>query len=261
MTRTSMFALILSACFVSLTWGQQPTCTAYAPWTQFHQNDMRRLNSCESVLSISTVGQLVSKWSRRTGGFLSSSPAQVNGVVYIASYIDSSGYAVNAKSGALVWKFHVFNQAIDGSPAVANGAVYVGSYTGTVYALDAKTGALLWSYKTGSFEVSSATVDNGTVYIGANNNLYALNAQTGALEWRHFTGGGYGVNSPAVSGGVVYVGANNLYALDATTGAVLWSYPNLGGGSSPAVANGVVYVGSDMSMYALDATTGTLLWT
>ena len=78
-----------------------------------------------------------------------SSPAVVNGVVYIGSR-DDNLYALNASTGAKLWSFTTGGEVI-ASPAVANGVVYIGSYNqntndGTMYALDARTGALLWSF-------------------------------------------------------------------------------------------------------------------
>ena len=69
-------------------------------------------------------------------------------MVYFGSW-DNNVYALNASTGALLWKYttgyHVFS-----SPAVANGVVYVGSADNNLYALNASTGALLWKYTTGS---------------------------------------------------------------------------------------------------------------
>jgi len=66
----------------------------------------------------------------------------VNGVVYVGSD-DDNVYALNARTGALLWSHGT--GSVFSSPAVANGLVYVGSYDGNVYALNASTGALLWS--------------------------------------------------------------------------------------------------------------------
>ena len=127
-----------------------------------------------------------------------------NGVVYVGSG-DGNVYALNAKTGALLWSYNTGD--VCSSPAVANGVVYVGSerrqrvraecqnrrqavelphrqlcgflarrgewgglcrlVDGNVYALNASTGALLWSYTTGGTVDSSPAVANGVVYIGS----------------------------------------------------------------------------------------------
>jgi len=79
-------------------------------------------------------------WRYRTGFYVYSSPAVANGVVYVGS-TDNNIYALNAGTGALLWKYTT--GAVQSSPAVANGVVYVASEDYNVYALNASTGALL----------------------------------------------------------------------------------------------------------------------
>ncbi len=240
-----------------------------ADWTQYHRDNMQRWNPDETVLGVGNVGGLQVKWKSIPMGSiqglnnLESSPAVVNGVVYVGSDSNGSVYALNASTGAQLWSFAT-GESLLASPAVANGVVYVEQYGGSnLYALDASTGAHVWSYDVGS-SVSSPTVVNGVVYVGGGVSLYALNASTGAKLWI-FNTGGLVWSSAAVVNGVVYVGSNDhsVYALNASTGAKLWSFAT-GNDiyfSSPAVANGVVYVGSfDGKVYALNASTGAKLW-
>jgi len=215
-------------------------------------------------------------WNYTTGGRVTSSPAVVNGVVYVGSQ-DRNLYAFDALTGARLWNYNTTepNDWVSSSPAVANGIVYIGGLKTKVHALDASTGTLLWNYTvpaltTTRIEVSSSpAVANGVVYIGNyDGNIYAFNAVTGALLWNYTTGIYYYdravYSSPVVANGIVYVGSygTNLYALDAATGDLLWNYttgsPIL---SSPAIANGVIYFGSgDNNTYALNADTGALIW-
>lgn len=204
-------------------------------------------------------------WTGSIGGYIESSPAVANGVVYIGS--DDNGqpnvYALDANTGATLWTYTT-GGGVYSSPAVVNGVVYVGSNDGSVYALDASTGTKLWSYATGGpITYSSPAVANGVVYVGSNdNNVYALKASTGTKLWS-YTASDFVRSSPAVSNGMVYVGSldGNVYALSASTGTKVWSYDAGGVDSSPAVANGVVYVGSqDDNVYALDASSGVKLW-
>ena len=122
----------------------------------------------------------------------------------------------------------------------------------------------LWTFDTGSVIAASATVVDGTVYIGSWDGYeYALDAATGALKWKTYLGitivpncapSRAGVTSAAaVQGGVVYVGGGDAYwyALDAASGAVLWKVftgdnSQTGGHynwSSPLLANGYAYIG------------------
>jgi len=203
-------------------------------------------------------------WSYPTGGGVYSSPAVVNGVVYVGS--DGGNiYALDAASGTPIWSYYPTGPWVDSSPAVAYNIVYVGGYDGNIYALDAASGTLIWSYPTGGVVRSSPAVANGVVYIGSDGgNIYALDAASGTLIWSYPTGSWVG-SSPAVAHGVVYVGSGdgNIYALDAASGTPIWTYQT--GSwvqSSPAIANGVVYVGSgNGNIYALDAASGTPIWT
>ncbi len=65
-------------------------------------------------------------------GLSVSSPAVANGVVYVGSS-DYNLYALDASTGAFLWKYAAEN-VIRSSPAVANGMVYVASDDGNVYA-------------------------------------------------------------------------------------------------------------------------------
>ena len=226
------------------------------------------------ALNASTGAKLWSFAAVNTSGGGYSSPAVVNGIVYVASWeTPDSGwpghvYALDGSAGAMLWTFAVGESPTWPMPdlAVANGVVYAsGSGDGNLYALDASTGAELWSYAAGG-RVQSPAVANGVVYVGsADGNVYALNASTGAKLWSYATGGQVVETSPAVASAVVYVGTDrSVYALNANTGAKLWSYATSGYLSSPAVANGVVYVGNsdgtNGNVYALNANTGAKLW-
>jgi outer membrane protein assembly factor BamB len=243
-------------------------------WTQFLRDNMQRWNPYETVLGVSNVGMLGLKWQNAIVGH--SSPAVVNGVMYIGSD-DGNVYALSAGTGAKLWSFAT-GGPVSSSPAVANGVVYVGSTNDNVYALNAATGAKVWRFTTFFGVNSSPAVVNGVVYVGVNGSIgaggvIALSTSTGALLWS-FTTGGEVVSSPAVANGVVYVNSDdgNLYALSANTGAKLWSSTIVAGGvidglCSPAVANGVVYIGAyepgspfNGFIYALNASNGAKLW-
>ena len=192
-------------------------------------------------------GQL--KWNYTTGGHVDSSPAVVNGVVYVGS-LDNNTYAFNATTGAKLWNYTT-GDAVESDPAVVNGIVYVGSGDHNVYALDATTGAKLWNYTTGGPVWSSPAVANGVVYMGSlDNNTYALNAYTGAKLW-NYTTGGYVDSSPAVVNGVVYVGSNdgNVYAIG--NAAVATSQSATPGFDVTLALVGLVFVGLVIASYAV----------
>jgi len=229
-----------------------------ADWPMFHSDPTHSGVATGNAQMTATV-----QWSYTTGGAVASSPAIVNGVVYFGSY-DGNVYALNANTGALIWKYATGNQIEKSSPAVVNNIVYIGSDDDNVYALNAATGAKIWTYTTGAQVESSPTVVNGVVYVGSNDGkLYALDASSGAYLWAAPLRG-LVVSAPTVVNGVVYVGSiySTIFALSASSGTQIWNF-STGAQiqSTPLVANGMVYVGSeDWKIYALDASSGALVW-
>src|SRR5690349_24644617 len=78
------------------------------------------------------------KWTFKTAGRVYSSPAVVDGVVFVGSG-DGNLYAIDAGSGAQKWKFTTRGR-VASSPAVEAGVVYFHSYDSNFYAVDASTG-------------------------------------------------------------------------------------------------------------------------
>ncbi|MFI6724967.1 PQQ-binding-like beta-propeller repeat protein [Streptomyces atratus] len=213
------------------------------------------------------------RWRYATGDAVTSSPAVVDGVVYIGS-TDGSVYALDAATGKKKWAYATGDK-VEGTPAVVDGVVYIGSTDGSVYALDAATGERKWAYATGDkFEAVPTAVD-GVVYIAGNKSVTALNAATGNEKWAVSCDSG--LELPAVDDGVVYIaGYSSVTALAAATGDEKWTRRASNWGfdrndawdltpedwrfTSPTVADGVVYIGSSKRVYALDAATGNKKW-
>jgi outer membrane protein assembly factor BamB len=242
----------------------QASFTVQTNWSQFRYSALHRgRNPYENVLNSTNVGSIDLDWSYTTAGAITSSPAVSGGSVYFGS-ADDNLYALNATTGALLWKYTTGNSIVGSSPAVVSNTVYVGSTDDYLYAINATTGALVWKFKTGAAINSSPAVVGGVVYIGStDDNVYAVNATTGAQVWKFATGNQV-TSSPAVSNGLVFIGSydDNLYAINATTGAEVWLYTTGNKiSSSPAVSEEVVYFGSqDENLYAVNARTGVLLW-
>ena len=234
------------------------------------------------------------KWTFHTRGEVVSSPAIVQGVVYVGSN-DGSLYAIDQQKGTQIWKFPTAAR-IPSSPAVANGIVYFGSYDGNFYAVNTATGKLQWKFSNpgerryaathlhGSlpagetmpdpFDVylSSPAIWNGAVYFGSGDgNIYALDAASGSLRWKFHTGDVVHA-SPAIVDGKLYIGSwdSYFYALDAASGKKLWRFKTgedpdihnqVGIQSSATVAKGIVYFGCrDSNFYAVDAASGKQRW-
>jgi outer membrane protein assembly factor BamB len=188
-------------------------------------------------------------WTGATGDALQSSPAVVDGVVYVGA-ANGMLYSFDARgtrncSGTPttcqpLWVGATGSAGIFGAPAVAGGAVYVDSFTGRLAAFDArgitncsgtpKTCQPLWTAVSGSQndEVSSPAVAGGLVYVASS---------SGALRAFDSAGVANCTGTP-------------------TTCTPLWSAASgrVASSSAPAVANGVVYTASlDSRVSAFDA--------
>jgi outer membrane protein assembly factor BamB len=259
---------------------------AEVDWPQFRFNSNHTgVNPFETVLNRTNVPSLTLSWQAQLGQLVvASSPAVVNGVVYIGSSdgrlwaypADGCGQSLCTKP---LWSSTSLAQIID-SPTVANGIVYVGSQT-SFNSNDGKLNAFsaggcgsavcapLWQGLAGKDSIldSSAAVAHGIVFVGAyDGRLYAFGAGgCGAATCQPLwtgTTGGHIESTPTVSKGVVYIGSDDgkLYAFRAAGCGALRCQPlwtgSLGGpvfSSTPAIARGVVYIASQHALLAFDA--------
>ncbi|UCD09058.1 MAG: PQQ-binding-like beta-propeller repeat protein [Dehalococcoidales bacterium] len=228
-------------------------------------------------------------WIYDTGSVIYSSPAIVNGKLYIGA-IDGNVYALNTNSGSLAWAYNT-GSPIRSSPAVSNGIVYILAEDGVLYAIDADTGVLDWNQFVGNgpWDWSSPAVNNDYVVVASSNGyVHRFEATTGTANWSTYIGGT--PDSPiSIANGKVYSGTHNfdntsptLVALDEETGAIIWTYDYSlyhGGVTGMVNSNGAtvadsdedgnleVYFGvynwggSDNQTVCLDEATGTELWT
>ena len=135
-------------------------------------------------------------------------PIVVDGVMYVTSSW-SLVYALDAKTGALKWKydpqvprevgFHACCDVVNRGVAVWKGRVYVATLDGRLVALDAATGKPAWSAVTVDpsqpYTITMAPrVIKGKVMVGNSGSEYgvrgyvsAYDAETGKLIWRFFT--------------------------------------------------------------------------
>lgn len=226
-------------------------------------------------------------WRARTAGPIRSTPAIVDGIVYVASS-DGRLYALDAEDGSVLWTAEA-DGAIDASPAVAGGLVLAADRSGSLFAVDRRTGKRRWRVVTGPtvpwpwggesgdlYTASPVVAGATAVFGGRDGFVYAVEAQSGKILWKFETGGRIR-SSPAVADGVVYVGGTDgsLHAIGLEDGRRRWRFDTEGRAldssrfgydrrsiiSSPAIDEGAVYFGSrDGSLYALEAATGELRW-
>lgn len=149
-------------------------------------------------------------WTFETGGEVLSSPAVVDGTVFVGSN-DGNLYALDMVSGEQAWVFGT-GGPVESSPAVVDGVVYVGSHDHNVYAVDTAAGEQEWAFETGGPVRSAPTVarnvievstpewrEHGMVAIGSDDgNVYILDGKTGEQRY-HISTDGPVVASPYIA--------------------------------------------------------------
>ncbi len=197
------------------------------------------------------------------------------GVVVGSTYYGSTNqdvYALNAQTGALLWKHPTSTLAF--LLTVALGNVYF--VAGDAYALNATTGAVVWKSQATINSVPVALfVNNGVLYVEAQAEasfFSALNASNGKLLWAYVIGS-YS-SSFALVQGVLYIATYPfpaLCAVQVSNGSQIWchDYFGYGGVSTPIVTGSIVTVGyysddgSGNYSYEIDAfnsSNGSLVW-
>lgn len=226
-------------------------------WPMFrHDPQHTGYSSCVVPSDMSLV------WKYKTGNGIFSSPACVEGKVYVGSR-DQHVYCLDADTGAVIWKYETGHRVVS-SPFIYLGRVYIGSNDTYLYCLDAETGDVIWKHKTGGWIYSSPNLIDDKVYFGSRDTyFYCLDAETGALIWR-FKTGDWVRSSPTFEENRVYFGSHDtyIYCLNSNSGALLWKHKT--GSfiqSSPSAKNGMIYIGSEDSyFYCLHSETGLLNW-
>ncbi|WP_413668745.1 PQQ-binding-like beta-propeller repeat protein [Mucilaginibacter sp. Mucisp86] len=189
---------------------------------------------------------------------------KLKNVVYVGGH-DKNLYALNANTGALIWKYTAQGGMEYSSPVLVNGILYIGSVDHNMYALDPVTGALKWKFATQSSIMSVPAIVNGIVYFGSDDSyVYAVDALTGTLKWKYKTGFNADTD-PLVKNGVVYMGSGDgkLYALNALSGNLKWSFDtgNLLIDWRILESNGAVLIGGRSGvLYALNENDGSVKW-
>ncbi len=251
-----LFAVLIQFCCLSTGQGTQ-VASDTVDWSMFR----RDLNHSSYTAGTNTTNSSKLLWNYTTGLSVFSSPAVVDGCVFVGS-ADGHIYCLNSSTGGEIWFFPTGGQ-VRSSPAVCDGRLVVGSDDGWVYCLNSSTGLPLWISMLGGYVRSSPAIVGDRVYIGSGDqDLYCLSIHDGTTVWTYKIG--YRVDSsPAVADGVVYFAADDffVYAVNASTGDKIWATRTASTKSSPCLGNGCVYIGSyDGYVCALNASTGRKIW-
>jgi outer membrane protein assembly factor BamB len=271
-------ALAVAVCFAAVVAvvASRGDSSSSASWPLPNSDLAGTRAASASAIDAANVARLRPAWRFALNGYqtpsgvFASTPIVSDGRVYLQD-LDSDVFAVDARTGSLVWKTHA--RQVSGGPnglAAADGRIY-GNTSRTTFALAVATGKVLWRSKLAFADDQAIDIApqaaNGLVYTstvglvpGGKGVLYALDAATGEIRWKFDTVlGEWAVPSQAAGGGAwwpISVGGDGtVYA--GTANPVPW-------GGTPKLPNGGAYRGRDLytdSLLALDGATGKLRWT
>lgn len=133
----------------------------------------------------------------------------------------------NIASAVVLWTSNFTAGEYVADPVYVGGFIYIGSTNGRFYKINATNGQVVTYYDTGSSIRSTAHVESGIAYFGADNGyLYAVTVSTMALLWRSTVQSTAPISCcPLKSGTKVYYGdqAGQLKAALVSNGTESWS--------------------------------------
>jgi outer membrane protein assembly factor BamB/S1-C subfamily serine protease/plastocyanin len=237
-------------------------------------------------------GQISELWRIETGTEVWSSPALVDGVLYVGTggWMDTAGVvlALDAETGNELWR-HPGGPFV-ASPAVVDGRLYIASLDGYLHVLDAETGRLIASRTPhpGLYcpSGSSPAVDDAIVLVSFGcfgpedtadsvpwsdlSGVVVAYDRDGQERWRFAMSGYDPFVSPALLDGVVVIAdssnaqhtAGTVYAIDAESGQEFWRFrADTGFANTPAIGGGLAFIaGWSGDLFALDLKSGTERW-
>ncbi len=211
-------------------------------------------------------GSMINRlYSVTFGGSVHSLTAVKDGTVYFGC-CDHYVYAVDARSGELVWKTKTNGMMPGNSPEIGGDVLYIGTYSPgkTLYALDIGSGRPVWTFDAGKGITTKPLCHEGRVYFGSLDGYFYCLDLGGKEVWRFRTGEEI-FYAPSAYNGKIYFGCKdgNFYCLS-PEGKEIWRFRTGDEIYCEAPCNfheGRVYFGSvDNYLYAVEAETGKLAW-
>lgn len=128
-------------------------------------------------------------WERNTNPKDAGKPTDVTGPVYYEGKVffadvDGNLVAVDAKSGAEVWKRKLVGH-LESSPMAVGGTLYLGTDKTNVVAVRASDGKVLWQFNSPAAIKASPSFHDGRLYVADyESGVFCLDAKNGRLIWR-----------------------------------------------------------------------------
>jgi eukaryotic-like serine/threonine-protein kinase len=155
------------------------------------------------------------KWRFKAKRAITSSAAIYQGMVFFGS-MDSTLYALDAKTGWVIWRYRLGKPSIS-TPFIIDNYLFTGSSSGDIICIDIRTAKEVWHYSTDHQVTGSPIVFKDSVYCGSvDGHLYSLEYRTGRLRWKFRTEGPI-TGTPIAEAETIYIGSTDhmLYALAA----------------------------------------------
>lgn len=214
-------------------------------------------------------------WIKNVGANIyMTSPLVYNGRIYVASVdenLQGEGhvYALDGKTGDLVWKYRVRN-SIKNTIVIDNGCVLAQDVQGYLYAIDVENGKLSWEKQLPvnglPALIEGLVTADGVVYAGTGKGLCAIDTKDGREIWRNKDWGqGEGATSTFSIANNILIASSQwrgLYGNDLKTGDLKWEATTNGlrnRGASAAVHGGLLYLISEKSFFILDVDNGRVV--
>jgi len=195
-------------------------------------------------------------------GMFESTPAIVEGVVYIGSY-DGNFYALRLEDGKEIWHFPT-ELGFNAPAAVYQGRVYVGDTEGRFFCLDAKTGEPLCAHETQAEINAAANIYEDSVIFGSQDaSLYRLRLETLELVWK-FTIDDMIQCAPTVIGNKGFIAGcdGRLHIVNLDTGEGINAVDILAqSGATPAASGDYVFCGTyGESFFGINWRDAKIVW-
>lgn len=232
----------------------------------YHNNNKR---TGEFMKTGVPVPNIKTKWTFTAGGKVQSSPVVVNDTLYVGCD-DAKVYAINAKTGVMLWSYTTGAAIETSSPTIFGNKLFIGSKDAYLYCLNTKTGALIWKKKgyTTAYVKSSPTVVYNTVFVTFHGEFNATSSigydiNTGNEVWRYRDSR---CNEGAISADetkVYFPTKDNVCgAADIATEIKQWEYIGVHSAASMPIVdeNSVLYVAEHFARLQNKAT-GVPIWT
>ncbi len=212
-------------------------------WPMFRGNPQ---STGVSASSLPEALDIVWKFTPGPNSAFESTPAIVNGVVYVAD-ADGRLIALDLKSGAKLWEVAT-EIGFTASPSVRDGLIFIGDLGGEFYCFDIH-GQKKWQFTATAEIDGSANFYKENILFGSQDaTLYCLNMQTGKEVWRFNTDDQIRCSPTLIENRAFIAGCDGqLHVVDLDHGTEVGSMEMSQTMVTPAAAGDFVFCGTEQA--------------